>query len=792
MGSMRSCKYIVYILTVILLFQLLPTKAFAGEEKAKVKERDEYTLLSNSNSPLEIRGSEVNIKGNVRTNGSLLNIIKDKNCLNLANSSLDLVITRKFGSPHLQWKEVAGATYRVKRGTSYDNLKIIAENISNTFYDDNSTDMSTKYFYSVEAVKNGIKGVDSNKKARRSLMNEVASNDIEASNTEELTVFVDTDVDGICDEDEVRFKTDPEKADTDGDGLLDGEEVEIYHTNPLKADTDGDGLNDYVEVHAKSDKLCPLKADTDNNGILDGEEDFDNDGLNNIDEVKNKTNMFIADTDNDGISDSKEVNCCKTDPTQYDTDGDKLGDGVEIQRGTNPLNSDTNGNGILDGDENCLQVIYPALTVDPSTENGNIIKKIKISFDATGEANENTAISNLYGVDIKSSKMPGLIGYPINIETISKFTNAEISFNYDTSVLKNISSDNLGVLWYDMKNDKYVQMPVKLDKTNNILMINTSNFGTYLIVNVPIWNNSLRKESTLPDKNKYFNKAIQFNNIDNDKNKINYDSHDKKVREVEETIKAAGFEYDSKQDIYKSIMNPTQRAFGYNRLYDEGAILNGMIIDCEPIYFTYDNKNWMIELWKGQYDLPTGCEVGIYNERWGLPEAGGLYQCVTDDVLLDIHYILHKKDKGNVVWDIERGQEKHWWLTTFRPGEYSETSQLSMDVDITLKDEAMVKAFQQGLEKANYHIEKNDYIINGTKVTIKYDKPHTKQPFVRTDFFERATQWKNKAMCDKYEEIKKRLGLTRNDPESITKIIEYYPKIAEQLKKYRGASFRKL
>ncbi len=42
--------------------------------------------------------------------------------------------------------------------------------------------------------------------------------------------------------------TDPNKADTDGDGLSDGDEVYKYHTNPNLVDTDGDGFSDGFEV----------------------------------------------------------------------------------------------------------------------------------------------------------------------------------------------------------------------------------------------------------------------------------------------------------------------------------------------------------------------------------------------------------------------------------------------------------------------------------------------------------------------------------------------------------------
>ncbi|MBW3622733.1 MAG: prepilin-type N-terminal cleavage/methylation domain-containing protein [Armatimonadetes bacterium] len=60
----------------------------------------------------------------------------------------------------------------------------------------------------------------------------------------------DSDADKLSDGQE-RFvhKTNPQRTDTDGDGLTDHEEVwSLAATNPLKADTDGDGTNDRQEV----------------------------------------------------------------------------------------------------------------------------------------------------------------------------------------------------------------------------------------------------------------------------------------------------------------------------------------------------------------------------------------------------------------------------------------------------------------------------------------------------------------------------------------------------------------
>ena len=66
----------------------------------------------------------------------------------------------------------------------------------------------------------------------------------------------DTDADGLTDGDEVRaYKTDPRNPDTDGDGLADGAEVLKHKTNPLNPDTDGDGVKDGAEIDAETDPL---------------------------------------------------------------------------------------------------------------------------------------------------------------------------------------------------------------------------------------------------------------------------------------------------------------------------------------------------------------------------------------------------------------------------------------------------------------------------------------------------------------------------------------------------------
>jgi outer membrane protein OmpA-like peptidoglycan-associated protein len=91
---------------------------------------------------------------------------------------------------------------------------------------------------------------------------------------------LDSDGDGLTDEEELLLGTDPFNPDTDGDGLTDGEEVKVYKTDPLNPDTDYDGLTDGDEVYKY--KTNPLLRDTDGGGVADGHEVIE-DGTNPLD-----------------------------------------------------------------------------------------------------------------------------------------------------------------------------------------------------------------------------------------------------------------------------------------------------------------------------------------------------------------------------------------------------------------------------------------------------------------------------------------------------------------------------
>jgi len=173
----------------------------------------------------------------------------------------------------------------------------------------------------------------------------------------------DSDDDGLSDGDEVyTYLTFPTNPDSDGDGLLDGDEVDTYGTDPNAFDTDGDGLLDGDEINTYG--TDPADSDTDNDGLSDGQEvvtygtdatnaDSDSDGLDDGDEVDlYGSNPLSGDTDTDGVDDGVEVNTYGSDPTSSDSDGDQLPDGWEVTYSLDPTSDigDDGAGGNPDGD----------------------------------------------------------------------------------------------------------------------------------------------------------------------------------------------------------------------------------------------------------------------------------------------------------------------------------------------------------------------------------------------------------------------------------------------------------
>ena len=130
--------------------------------------------------------------------------------------------------------------------------------------------------------------------------------------------------------------------DTDGDGLPDALEEHGWHTrdegvivtDPKSADSDEDGLTDGQEAGALDNPEGSRNVYVSVSSAV--EFDSDGDGVGDGDEYFLDMDPRSVDTDSDGLGDSLELDC-GSDPTLENADGDNYSDEEECDRGSDPL-----------------------------------------------------------------------------------------------------------------------------------------------------------------------------------------------------------------------------------------------------------------------------------------------------------------------------------------------------------------------------------------------------------------------------------------------------------------------
>ncbi len=155
----------------------------------------------------------------------------------------------------------------------------------------------------------------------------------------------DTDGNGLVDSAQYTWPAPDPPLDWDRDGLSDLDELE-NGTDMFHIDTDRDSMNDNVEILAG---LNPLRRDA--------REDLDEDGLSNIREIRIGTHPALNDSDSDSIPDEWEV-VFNTNPrvndSTVDLDDDNLTNLQEYLYGSDPRSLDGDYDGVSDADEYLL------------------------------------------------------------------------------------------------------------------------------------------------------------------------------------------------------------------------------------------------------------------------------------------------------------------------------------------------------------------------------------------------------------------------------------------------------
>lgn len=273
---------------------------------------------------------------------------------------------------------------------------------------------------------------------------------------------------------------DVDKNDNDNDGVLNYIENE-YGTDKNNPDTDGDGLDDYEEIQILGTN--PLEKDTDNNGINDGDEDFDNDGVSNIAELRNKTNPLASDSDGDGFNDKIEMEI-KTDPLKTDTDNDGASDYWEYINGYDPLIFNSN------------------FEIDNKYKmEENISIGVKATF--SGENAQSLNVEKDNRNNLFNSTMPGYICKAYNFSTAESFDSAVISFEYPEELM---NEENFVPAIYYYNEDSGLLEELNTNIEGHTASATVKHFSTYILLNKTnyerVWNEEIASFNPSSKSNK--------------------------------------------------------------------------------------------------------------------------------------------------------------------------------------------------------------------------------------------------------------------------------------------------
>ncbi len=207
-------------------------------------------------------------------------------------------------------------------------------------------------------------------------------------------------------------------SDDDNDNLSRAEEIFIYQTNPDNADSDGDLLNDKFEID--TNQLDPLTYN-------DPNDDFDGDGLSNIEEFILGSNPGVLDSDNDGFNDNEES-----------------------QAGTNP--NDLNDN-INSPNYNADNVVELKLTIGDHSGSHSERYEMVITRDSDGVKVAN-AVSATFGSVAEITSRQFRLGESYTI-VVNHIQSKEINPDYDyTAKVEYVDGPNEDIfILYDEQMD---------------------------------------------------------------------------------------------------------------------------------------------------------------------------------------------------------------------------------------------------------------------------------------------------------------------------------------------------
>ena len=343
--------------------------------------------------------------------------------------------------------------------------------------------------------------------------------------------------------------------DSDGDGLPDIYE-NMIGTDLNNPDTDGDGLTDYQEVYITG--TDPTKYDSVTDGVSDADADPDEDGLTNAQEIELGTDPQNDDTDGDGLKGGEEVNDYHTDPLNPDTDRDGLPDGDEPHIGLDPSDPETFE--VPDADfvfEQSIPAESKALE-DINTEDNAY--ELTVEFKSSGYAVNSAEIKQSpYSNAIKNDAVLGK-SVEISYESTCKVDECVLYYKIKDNYTNNISDkytayteelDGIKRLQaFRFDEDLHMLLPVETtyDLENNTVICEASELGTYCLMDIEMWLDSLGFEVEEPEiAVMALAETVTEEFIESSMIKANYNGHTYGICSV------SGYDWDSAEDICEAL-----------------------------------------------------------------------------------------------------------------------------------------------------------------------------------------------------------------------------------------------
>ena len=122
-----------------------------------------------------------------------------------------------------------------------------------------------------------------------------------------------------------------------------------------------------------------------------------------------------------------------------------------------------------------------------------------------------------------------------------------------------------------------------------------------------------------------------------------------------------GFRYEPTQGYFYNIQPSFQWLGGFNAIYDTIPFLLNVYADVLKFNFTYEEKDWLIQCWKGGYAvcLSTGGEIGVYTKPVG--SALNHFTGAVEADWLKMEMSIYNKNAKLFT----RPGAKYWWCTGY-------------------------------------------------------------------------------------------------------------------------------